>query len=158
MSFTVLEGDLTVQDAKIAIVVTRWNSFITERLKEGAVATIKRQGIKEENITIAYCPGAYEIPLTVSSLLETNKYDAVIALGTVIRGATPHFDYVCSAVNSGIQHAIQTFNKPVGFGVLTTDNIDQAIERAGTKAGNKGEEAALATLEMISLKRKIAQA
>lgn len=157
MSVTIIEGDFTVSDAKIAIVVTRWNSFITERLKEGAIDTLKRHGIKEKQLTVVYCPGAYEIPLTVSSLLETGRYDGVVALGTVIRGATPHFDYVCSAVNSGVQHAVQTFNKPVGFGVLTTDTIDQAVERAGTKAGNKGEEAALATLEMVSLQRRIKQ-
>ncbi len=151
----VFEGDFSASGAKVAIVVTRWNSFITERLKEGALDVLRRHGITSDNVHIAYCPGAYEIPLTVTSLLKTGNYDGVIALGTVIRGATPHFDYVCSAVNSGIQQAIQTYEKPVGFGVLTTDTIDQAIERAGTKAGNKGEETAMAVLEMISLQKKI---
>lgn len=155
MTVHTIEGNLTTDNVRIAVVVTRWNSFITERLKEGALTTLRRHGVSEENVSVVYCPGAYEIPLTVDTLLATGKFDAIVALGTVIRGATPHFDYVCSAVNSGIQHAISKYQKPVAFGVLTTDTIDQAIERAGTKAGNKGEEATLAALEMISLQRKI---
>lgn len=155
MDIRKIEGRFDQPDAKIAIVVSRWNSFITERLKEGAIEALVRHGVKESNIALVYCPGSYEIPQTTKKLLEKDSIDAVVALGVVIRGATPHFDYVCSAVNSGVSKAMDDTGKPVGFGVLTTENIDQAIERAGTKAGNKGEEAALAALEMISVLRAV---
>jgi 6,7-dimethyl-8-ribityllumazine synthase len=155
MSYTKLEGSFVDCEGPIAIVVTRWNSFITEKLLEGAIDALTRHGVDEDDITVAWCPGAYEIPLTAQKLIETENFNGVVCLGTVIRGATPHFDYVCSAVNRGVSELNLKFNVPVGFGVLTTDTIEQAIERAGTKAGNKGAEAALAVLEMISLSKKI---
>jgi len=155
MSMKVIEGDFRLESCKTAIVVSRWNSFITERLKEGAVEALKRHGISEEDITVVYCPGSFEIPLTARQLLETGSYDGIITLGTVIRGATAHFDYVSSAVTNGVARLNLDYGKPVIFGVLTTDTIEQAIERAGTKAGNKGEEAAMALLEMVSLGSRI---
>lgn len=150
-----IEGKLTPVEGKFAIVVTRWNSFITERLKEGALDALVRHGLSESNIDVVYCPGAYEIPLTLKWLLKSEKYDAIIALGTVIRGSTPHFDYVCQTVNKGVAEAGLSSGIPVSFGVLTTDSIEQAIERAGTKAGNKGEEAAMTAVEMLNLKKSI---
>ena len=148
----IIEGNFTgANGMNVAIVVTRWNEFITGKLKEGAVDTLIRQGVSDENITIVWCPGAYEIPLTAKKLVATSKYDAVICLGAVIRGSTPHFDYVCQAVNKGVSEVGMSFGIPAIFGVLTTDNIEQAIERAGTKAGNKGAEAAMAAIEMVSL-------
>ncbi|MGM0588171.1 MAG: 6,7-dimethyl-8-ribityllumazine synthase [Bacteroidota bacterium] len=155
MSYTKLEGTFTKVEGPIAIVVTRWNSFITEKLLEGALDALQRHGIDQDDITVARCPGAYEIPLTAQKLIQTDKFKGVVCLGSVIRGATPHFDYVCSSVNRGVSELNLKFDVPVGFGVLTTDNIEQAIERAGTKAGNKGAEAALAVLEMISLSKNI---
>jgi 6,7-dimethyl-8-ribityllumazine synthase len=155
MSYTKLEGNFVDCEGPIAIVVTRWNSFITEKLLDGAIDALTRHGISEDDITVAWCPGAYEIPLTAQKLLKTESYAGVVCLGTVIRGATPHFDYVCSAVNRGVSELNLKYDTPVGFGVLTTDSIEQAIERAGTKAGNKGAEAALAVLEMISLSKNI---
>ncbi len=151
MALKVIEGGFGNTDVKVALVVSRWNGFITERLKEGAVHTLKRHGVAEENITVVYCPGAFEIPLAAKYALESGKYHGIIGIGTVIRGATTHYDYVCGAVTNGIARLNLDFGKPVIFGVLTTDTIEQAIERAGTKAGNKGEEAATALLEMISL-------
>lgn len=150
-----IEGTFTQTDVKVAIVVARWNSFITERLLEGALDALRRHGIEEADITVARCPGAYEIPLTARKLAASKKFDGIISLGAVIRGATPHFDYVCSTVNRGIAELNASGDVPVSFGVLTTDTIEQAIERAGTKAGNKGGEAALALLEMVSLLREI---
>lgn len=155
MGIQVIEGDFRPDKFKAAIVVARWNSFITERLKEGAIDALKRHGVSEDDITIVYCPGSFEIPLAAKQVLETGKYDGVITLGTVIRGSTPHFDYVCSAVTNGVARLNLDYAKPVIFGVLTTDTIEQAIERAGTKAGNKGEEAATALIEMISLSSRI---
>lgn len=151
----IFEGQFHHPDGRYAIVVSRWNAFITERLLEGAIDTLKRQGVSESNISVARCPGAYEIPQTAKWLLEAEKPDAVITLGAVIRGSTPHFDYVCSAVNKGVAELSVSGSIPVIFGVLTTDSIEQAIERAGTKAGNKGAEAALAAIEMVSLKKSI---
>jgi 6,7-dimethyl-8-ribityllumazine synthase len=151
MGVNVIEGSLRPDNLKAAIVVARWNSFITERLKEGAINTLIRHGVPEENITVLYCPGAFEIPLTAKYALESGRYDGVITLGAVIRGATTHYDYVCSAVTSGVARLNLDYGKPVVFGVLTTDTIEQAIERAGTKAGNKGEEAAMVLIEMTSL-------
>lgn len=142
-------------DAKVGIVVSRWNSFITERLLDGAVETMIRHGLSEDNLTVVKCPGSFEIPLTAQKLLETTNFDGIICLGVVIRGATPHFEYVSSAVTQGVNNLNSKFGLPVSFGVLTTDTIDQAVERAGSKSGNKGEEAALALLEMISLLKKI---
>jgi 6,7-dimethyl-8-ribityllumazine synthase len=157
MGVKTIEGSFEEHDVNVALVVSRWNEFITERLKDGAIKTLIRHGIPEENITVVNCPGAYEIPLTAQTLLDTGKYDGIVCLGAVIRGSTPHFDYVCNAVNNGISQLNLSSGKPVTFGVLTTDTIDQAIERSGTKAGNKGEEASTALLEMISLINKINQ-
>lgn len=147
----IVEGHFTAADAKYAIILTRWNSFITERLLEGALDKLKRQGVKEEHITVVRCPGAVELPLVTQKVLEQEKYDAIITLGAVIKGSTPHFDYVCSMVAKGVGELSLRFSKPVIFGVLTTNTIEQAIERAGTKAGNKGAEAAEAAIEMVSL-------
>lgn len=147
----IIEGTFDCAKGPIAIVVSRWNSFITERLKEGALDTLLRHGIQDKDVDIIYCPGAYELPLTIKKAAVCRKYTAIIAIGCVIRGGTPHFDYVCQAVNKGIADLTLSLEIPVLFGVLTTDTIQQAIERAGTKAGNKGSEAAMAALEMISL-------
>lgn len=150
-----IEGTFVNAQANYAIVLTRWNSFITERLLEGAVDSLKRQGVSEESITVVRCPGAVELPIVTQKLLEKNEYDAVITLGAVIKGSTPHFDYVCNMVAKGIGELGLRFGKPVIFGVLTTNTIEQAVERAGTKAGNKGAEAALAAIEMVSLLKNI---
>lgn len=155
MQVNKIEGNFNVGKVRIGIVVARWNSFITERLLEGAVDTLKRHGVEESQIDAVYCPGSFEIPLVTSRMAETGKYDALICLGVVIRGATPHFDFIANATTRGISDAMLKYQLPVGFGVLTTDSIEQAIERAGTKAGNKGGEAAMGILEMISLSGKI---
>jgi len=155
MSVNKIEGTFNVKDVRIGIVVSRWNSFITERLLEGAVDILKRHGVDESQIDAVYCPGSFEIPLVSAKLAETGKYDALICLGVVIRGATPHFDFVAGSTTRGISDVMMKYQIPVGFGVLTTDSIEQAIERAGTKAGNKGGEAAMTILEMISLTGQI---
>ncbi|GAA5417506.1 6,7-dimethyl-8-ribityllumazine synthase [Paraliobacillus ryukyuensis] len=146
-----LEGHLIGTDLKVGIVVARFNEFITSKLLGGAEDTLQRHGVQEDNITVAWVPGAYEIPLVAKQMAHSGKYDAVITLGTVIRGATPHFDYVCAEVSKGISSVAMAANLPVIFGVLTTENIEQAIERAGTKAGNKGAEAAVSAIEMANL-------
>ena len=151
----VFEGSNRADNLRIGLVVSRWNDFITNSLRDGALGALRRFGVKDDNIILAYCPGAYEIPLTAKTLLEDTDVDGVACLGAVIRGATPHFDYVCQTVNSGVAGLNLSYGKPVTFGVLTTDTIDQAIERAGTKAGNKGEEAVSALIEMITLVRTI---
>ncbi len=152
----VIEGVFTAPQAQIAIVISRFNSFINESLLEGAVDTLKRQGqISEENITIVRCPGAYELPLIAQRVAKSGKYDAIIALGSVIRGGTPHFDYVAGECNKGLAQVALEFDIPVAFGVLTVDTIEQAIERAGTKAGNKGAEAAQSALEMVNVLAQI---
>lgn len=150
-----IEGTFENVEANFGIVVSRWNSFITEQLLNGALDALTRHGVDEERITVAYCPGSYEIPMTARKMAESDTFDGIITLGTVIRGDTPHFDYVCSAVNRGVSQLNISGDIPIGFGILTTDTIEQAIERAGTKAGNKGAEAALAVLEMISLSEKL---
>ncbi|MDY6216645.1 6,7-dimethyl-8-ribityllumazine synthase [Actinobacillus porcinus] len=148
----VLEGQLSAPNAKIAVVVARFNHFINDSLVDGAVDALKRVGqVKEENITLVKVPGAYELPLAVRRLADTKKFDAIVALGTVIRGGTAHFEYVAGEASSGLGHVALHSDIPVAFGVLTTENIEQAIERAGTKAGNKGAEAALVALEMVNL-------
>lgn len=152
---TVIEGNYNQVGGRYAIVVSRWNAFITERLKEGALDTLHRHGIKPEDIDVYYCPGAYEIGLTALKAGQTGKYQAIITLGAVIRGSTPHFDYVCQAVNKHVSELTLKLEIPVIFGVLTTDSIEQAVERAGTKAGNKGSEAAMTALEMVSLLKAI---
>tara|TARA_Y200000002_G_scaffold380247_2_gene391307 strand:+ start:3017 stop:3505 length:489 start_codon:yes stop_codon:yes gene_type:complete len=143
-----------VKDATVGIVVSRWNSMITEAMLEGAISTLVANGVKKDSITIVRCPGSYEIPLTAQWLLETKRYEGVIALGVVIRGGTPHFDYVCDAVNQGVLDLNLRFSTPVAFGVLTTDDVQQALDRVGDK-GNKGSEAALALLKMITVRRSL---
>lgn len=152
----VLEGVVAAPNAKVAVLIARFNSFINESLLEGAVDTLKRIGqVKDENITLVRAPGAYELPLVARRLAESKKFDAIVALGTVIRGGTAHFEYVAGEASSGLGKVAMEAEIPVAFGVLTTENIDQAIERAGTKAGNKGSEAALTALEMINLLQQI---
>jgi 6,7-dimethyl-8-ribityllumazine synthase len=150
-----IEGDFTASNGKFALVVGRWNSFIVESLKDGAIDTLKRHGVSENNITVVYAPGAFEIPLVCKKVAASGNYDAIVALGAVIRGGTPHFEYVAGECVKGLACVSNEYSLPVAFGVLTVDNIEQAIERAGTKAGNKGEEAALSALEMVSLLAKL---
>ncbi|MEH7474849.1 6,7-dimethyl-8-ribityllumazine synthase, partial [Priestia megaterium] len=142
------EGNLVGTGLKIGIVVGRFNEFITGRLLSGAEDALKRHGVADEDVDVAWVPGAYEIPLIAKKLAESKKYDAVITLGTVIRGATPHFDFVCNEVAKGVASQSLQTGVPIIFGVLTTETIEQAIERAGTKAGNKGWEAAASAIEM----------
>ncbi len=144
------------QGARYAIVVGRFNSFVVESLLDGALDTFRRHGVPDEALTIVRCPGAWELPLVAKKLLQSEVYDAVIALGAVIRGGTPHFDYVAGECAKGLGVAQLDSGTPVVFGVLTTDSIEQAIERSGTKAGNKGSEAAMTALEMVALLRQIA--
>ena len=146
-----LEGHLQGTGRKIGITVARFNSFISEKLLEGAIDTLTRSGVKPEDIVVARVPGAFEIPLVAQKMARSKKYDAVICLGAVIRGATPHFDYVAGEVAKGTAQVMLDAGIPVLFGVLTTETIEQAIERAGTKAGNKGSDVAVAALEMINL-------
>ncbi|ACQ94116.1 6,7-dimethyl-8-ribityllumazine synthase [Tolumonas auensis DSM 9187] len=148
----VIEGVIPAPQAKIAIVVSRFNSFINDRLVEGALDTLKRQGqIADENITLVKVPGAVELPLAAKRLAKSKQFDGIVALGCVIRGGTAHFEYVSGECAKGLAQVALEAEIPVAFGVLTTENIEQAIERAGTKAGNKGVEAALSTLEMINV-------
>jgi len=147
----IIEGIFDAQDKSFAIVVARWNQFIVSKLLDGALDALKRNRADENRITIAYCPGAFEIPLVVQKFANTKQYDAVIALGAVIRGSTPHFDYISAEVTKGIAKINLDTGIPCIFGVLTTDTIEQAIERAGSKAGNKGFEAAVSAIEMASL-------
>lgn len=147
----VFEGSLVGTGLKIGIVVARFNEFITSKLLGGAIDSLKRHGVDEDNIDIAWVPGAFELPLIAKKMANSTHYDAVIVLGTIIRGATPHFDYVCNEVAKGISSVALQSGKPVIFGVLTTETIEQAIERAGTKAGNKGAEAAVSAIEMAQL-------
>ena len=149
------EGSTNGAGLKIAIVATRWNEFIVERLTAGAKTALTRHGVRQEAIDVAMAPGAYEVPFIARKLAETGRYHGIVALGCVIRGATPHFDYVAGEAATGVAAAARETGVPISFGVLTVDTIEQAIERAGTKAGNKGEEAALATIELINLARAI---
>lgn len=146
-----VEGKLDATGQRFGVVVTRWNSFITERLLEGALDALRRHGASDDDVTIVRVPGAFEVPLVVQQICRSGKVDAVVALGCVIRGSTPHFDYVASEVSKGVAQASMASGVPVGFGVLTTDTIEQAVERAGTKAGNKGFEAATTAIEMVNL-------
>lgn len=146
-----IEGKLDAKGLKFGIVVGRFNSFIGERLLEGALDALLRHGAEDKNIEVARVPGSFEIPLAAKKMAETARYDALICLGAVIRGATPHFDYVSSEVAKGIAHVSLDSGIPVAFGVLTTDSIEQAIERAGTKAGNKGFDAAMTAIETANL-------
>ena len=151
----VLEGNLVANDVKIGIVVGRFNEFIVSKLLGGALDGLKRHGVSEDNISVAYVPGAFEIPLIAKKMAQSDKYDAVICLGAVIKGATPHFDYVCAEASKGIATVALNAEKPVLFGVLTTYSIEQAIERAGTKGGNKGYDVAVGAIEMINLMREL---
>lgn len=150
-----IEGDFKNTGGRYALVVGRWNSFVVESLLEGAKDTLLRHGVSEDDITLVRAPGAFEIPLVCQKVAETKNYDAIIALGAVIRGGTPHFEYVAGECTKGLAQVSMDHGVPVAFGVLTVDTIEQAVERAGTKAGNKGEEAALSAIEMVSLLKNI---
>jgi 6,7-dimethyl-8-ribityllumazine synthase len=147
----IYEGQLDAKGVKVAIILSRFNSFITERLLEGAKDALLRHGGSDDDFTVIRVPGAFELPLIAKKLAESKKYDAVIALGAVIRGSTPHFDYVAAEVSKGLAQVSLSSGVPVAFGVLTCDTIEQAVERAGTKAGNKGFDAAMTAMEMVSL-------
>jgi 6,7-dimethyl-8-ribityllumazine synthase len=146
-----IEGNFVAVAGKFAIVVGRWNSFVVESLLDGALDTLRRHGVADDNVTIVRAPGAFEIPLVCQKVAESKSYDAIIALGAVIRGGTPHFEYVAGECVKGLAQVTMQHGIPVTFGVLTVDTIEQAVERAGTKAGNKGEEAAMSAIEMVSL-------
>lgn len=154
MSVT-LQGQLTAKNKKFGIIVGRFNEFISNKLLDGAIDCLTRHECSSDDITIAWVPGSFEIPLAAKKMAETHKYDAIICLGAVIRGGTPHFEYVASEVTKGVAHAAMDTGKPVIYGIITADNIEQAIERAGTKAGNKGWDAALAAIEMADLMEKL---
>jgi 6,7-dimethyl-8-ribityllumazine synthase len=147
----IYEGKVVAKGIKVGIVAARFNEFIVSKLVAGAIDGLKRHDVKENDIEVAWVPGCFEIPLIASKMAKMGKYDAVICLGTVIRGSTSHYDYVCSEVSKGVAHVSLQSEIPVIFGVLTTENIEQAIERAGTKAGNKGYDAALSAIEMVNL-------
>jgi 6,7-dimethyl-8-ribityllumazine synthase len=149
------EGDFQAAGIRAAIVVSRWNNFITERLLEGALDALRRHGASDDDITVARVPGSFEIPIVAKRLAASGKFDGVVCVGAVIRGATPHFDYIAAEVTKGIALVGLETGCPVSYGVLTTDTIEQAVERAGTKAGNKGAEAALSVIEMVNLLRKL---
>lgn len=155
MSIKVIEGDFSSASGKYALLVSRWNSFVVEHLKDGAIDTLRRHGIGDDSIDIVYAPGAFEFPVVAQKLAQSQQYSAVIALGAVIRGGTPHFDYVAGECTKGLAQVSLATGIPVTFGVLTVDSIEQAIERSGTKAGNKGAEAASTALEMVSLMGKL---
>jgi 6,7-dimethyl-8-ribityllumazine synthase len=150
-----IEGELIARGARFGIVLSRFNGFIGERLLEGAVDTLARHGVEAGQIEVVRVPGAFEIPLVLKTLAASKKFDALIALGAVIRGATPHFDYVAGECAKGLAQVMMGQDIPVAFGVLTVDTIEQAIERAGTKAGNKGVDAALGAIEMVNLLKKL---
>ncbi|EQK46828.1 MULTISPECIES: 6,7-dimethyl-8-ribityllumazine synthase [Peptostreptococcaceae] len=151
----IIEGNLVAKDIKIGIVVGRFNEFIVSKLLGGALDGLKRHGVDEDNIEVSWVPGAFEIPLVAKKMAQSKKYDAIICLGAVIKGSTPHFDYVCAEASKGISSVSLSEELPVIFGVLTTDTIEQAIERAGTKAGNKGYDAAVTAIEMANLLKLI---
>lgn len=151
----IIEGNYIAKDAKIAIIASRFNEFITSKLIGGAEDALLRHEVKPENIDLAWVPGAFEIPLAAKKMAKSGKYDAIICLGTVIRGATSHYDYVCNEVSKGIAAVSMETEVPVMFGIVTTENIEQAIERAGTKAGNKGYDCALGAIEMINLMKQM---
>lgn len=149
------EGDLVIRDGRFAIVASRFNEFIVESLIKGALCCLRQHGAADADIEIFRVPGAYEMQLAIDKVAATRRFDGIVALGAIIRGATPHFDFVAAACVRGIVNASQKYDVPIGNGVLTVDSIEQAIERAGTKAGNKGEEATLAVIEMVNLLRRI---
>ncbi len=149
------EGNVVAKNLRVGIVVARFNDFITSKLLGGAIDCLKRHDVDDQSIDVAWVPGAFEIPLIAQTMAKSGKYDAVLCLGAVIRGATSHYDYVCNEVSKGIAQASMQTGVPVMFGVLTTDNIEQAIERAGSKAGNKGYDCAAGAIEMVNLLREI---
>ncbi|MGL5152491.1 MAG: 6,7-dimethyl-8-ribityllumazine synthase [Clostridium sp.] len=151
----VIEGNLVASGVKVGIVVGRFNEFIVSKLLGGALDGLKRHGVEEDNINVAWVPGAFEIPLVAKKMAQNEDYDVVICLGAVIKGSTPHFDYVCAEVSKGVASVSLSSEKPVIFGVLTTNTIEQAIERAGTKAGNKGYDAAVTAIEMVNLLKNL---
>lgn len=151
----IFEGKLVSKEIKVGIVAARFNEFITGKLLSGALDCLKRHDVSEDNIDVAWVPGAFEIPMIASKMAGSGKYDAVICIGAVIRGSTTHYDYVCSEVSKGIAHVSLNSGIPVMFGVLTTESIEQAVERAGTKAGNKGFDCAAGAIEMVNLIREI---
>lgn len=155
MSIKTVEGTFTNCQGKYALLVSRWNSFVVESLKDAALDTLRRHGIKDEDITVVYAPGAFEFPLVAQRLAAKKEFDAIIALGAVIRGGTPHFEYVAGECTKGLAQVGLNEDTVVTFGVLTVDSIEQAIERSGTKAGNKGQEAAVTAIEMVSLLNNI---
>jgi len=150
-----IEGGLTVQGAQFCIIVSRFNSFVVESLLSGAIDALKRHGVEENDIQIVRVPGAFEMPLAAQRIAAKKQFDAIIALGAVIRGGTPHFEYVAGECTKGLANVSAKYDVPVAFGVLTVDTIEQAIERSGTKAGNKGVEAAMSAIEMVNLLRAI---
>ncbi|WP_428605892.1 6,7-dimethyl-8-ribityllumazine synthase [Sedimenticola sp.] len=155
MAIKTIEGSLTVQSARFCLVVARFNSFVVESLLDGAIDALKRHGANEADITIVRVPGAFEMPLVLEKLAAKGGYDAIVALGAVIRGGTPHFDFVAGECVKGMAQVTLKHQVPIAFGVLTVDTIEQAIERAGTKAGNKGAEAAMSAIEMVNVLRQI---
>ena len=155
MAIKTIEGSLTIQNARFCLVVARFNSFVVESLLDGAIDALKRHGAADADITIVRVPGAFEMPLVLEKLAAKGGYDAIVALGAVIRGGTPHFDFVAGECVKGMAQVTLKHGLPIAFGVLTVDTIEQAIERAGTKAGNKGEEAAMSAVEMVNILRQI---
>ncbi|MES9830790.1 MAG: 6,7-dimethyl-8-ribityllumazine synthase [Candidatus Thiodiazotropha sp. 6PLUC2] len=155
MTIKTIEGAMTVDNARFCLVAARFNSFVVESLLDGAIDTLKRHGANEDDLTLVRLPGAFEMPVALEKLAASGKYDAIIALGAVIRGGTPHFDYVAGECVKGMAQVSLKHGVPIAFGVLTVDTIEQAIERAGTKAGNKGAEATLSAIEMVNLLRQI---
>jgi 6,7-dimethyl-8-ribityllumazine synthase len=155
----IIEGNIRATGKKFALVVSRFNGFVVESLVDGALDALERHGeVNEQDITLVRVPGAYELPIAAKKLAEQNKYDAIIALGAVIRGGTPHFEFVAGECNKGLAQVSYDYGIPVSFGVITTDSIEQAIERSGTKAGNKGAEAAISALEMVNVLANIEEA
>jgi len=152
-----IEGKLNIHNARVCLLVARFNSFVVESLLSGAIDTLRRHGAEDKDLTIVRVPGAFEMPLAANRLAASKRYDAIIALGAVIRGGTPHFEYVAGECTKGLSSVSMKYDIPVTFGVLTVDSIEQAIERAGTKAGNKGDEAAMSAIEMINVLREIGQ-
>jgi len=155
MSIKTVEGGMTITDGKFCVVVARWNSFVVESLEKGAIDTLLRHGATEEDITVVRVPGAFEMPLALEKIAAKGGFDAIVALGAVIRGGTPHFEYVAGECVKGMAQVTLKHGVPIAFGVLTVDSIEQAIERAGTKAGNKGGEAAASAIEMVNLLRQL---
>ncbi len=155
MTIKTIEGGMTVTNARFCVVVARWNSFVVDSLEAGAIDTLRRHGAKDADITVVRLPGAFEMPLVLEKIAQKGEYDAIVALGAVIRGGTPHFEYVAGECVKGMAQVTLQHGVPIAFGVLTVDTIEQAIERAGTKAGNKGGEAAASAIEMVNLLRHL---